>query len=383
MKKKIALALLIGACGCGLWSQAVQTTVCAVLKDPASFNGKIVTIKGTVKAGFDTFLLEDQDCGLPVNAIWVSYPQGTKGKGGPLAVLAITPAHNFAGAYTAPARAAVTLDKNKDFKQFDSILSQSHTKDPGMCLGCRKYEVTATLTGRLDGVADASLKRNDAGKIVELGGFGNLNAYPARLVLQSVADVAQKQVDYSAADAEVKGDMVQIPGAVNANDPLGMAQQYAALMQNDPGSAMVRNAVAAFGTKTENHGVVIGFANLNEAPASEAQGAQDAPDGVIYNCTLGSLDRLPQDEQSAAIIHIGQHINDLRSATANEILPLITLENNGWVVTATGVAYMRGKFLTLPGGELFLNMTWPAEQRQDKMTSALKDYLAKGMALSQ
>jgi len=36
--------------------------------------------------------------------------------------------------------------------------------------------------GRLDTVADASIKRDASGKIVGFGGFGNMNAYPARLV---------------------------------------------------------------------------------------------------------------------------------------------------------------------------------------------------------
>ena len=51
-----------------------------------------------------------------------------------------------------------------------------------MCLGCIRYDVTATLVGRLDAVPDATLQRDKAGKIVGFGGFGNLNAYPARLV---------------------------------------------------------------------------------------------------------------------------------------------------------------------------------------------------------
>ena len=47
-----------------------------------------------------------------------------------------------------------------------------------MCLGCARYEVSATLVGRLDGVADAAIKRDNSGKIVALSGFGNMNAYP-------------------------------------------------------------------------------------------------------------------------------------------------------------------------------------------------------------
>ena len=80
-----------------------------------------------------------------------------------------------------------------------------------MCLGCTRYEVTATLVGRLDAVADATLKRDAAGKIVGFGGFGNMNAYPARLVLQSVSDVTPKEIDYSKTDAASKAEATQGP----------------------------------------------------------------------------------------------------------------------------------------------------------------------------
>src|ERR1019366_9226899 len=92
-------------------------------------------------------------------------------------------------------RAPVTLDKSKDFKQFDSLLSAPY-KSNGMCLGCTKSEVSATITGRIDAVQPA-LRRDAAGKIVDIAGFGNLNAYPVRLVLQSVSDVAPHEIDYS------------------------------------------------------------------------------------------------------------------------------------------------------------------------------------------
>ncbi len=40
-------------------------------------------------------------------------------------------------------RVPVTLDKNKDFKDFDNYLS-SPAKISGICLGCVKYSVSAT-----------------------------------------------------------------------------------------------------------------------------------------------------------------------------------------------------------------------------------------------
>ena len=74
--------------------------MCDVVKKPAPFDGKMVRIKGTVIAGFDEFVIKDAadpNCGYPVDAIWLHYPQGTKGKAGPVAIVEVQPAQNFAG----------------------------------------------------------------------------------------------------------------------------------------------------------------------------------------------------------------------------------------------------------------------------------------------
>ncbi|MGA7340292.1 MAG: hypothetical protein WBE72_12240 [Terracidiphilus sp.] len=378
MKRIAVLALCVLACGCCVRAQVVDTTVCAVLKDPASFNGKMVRIKGTVAAGLDQFIIKDQDCGDSVNAIWLDYPQGTKGKAGPLAVLELQPAHNFTGTYTAPTRTPVTLEKSKDFKQFDSLLSQPHIKDPGICLACAKNEVNATLTGRLDGVADANLKRDASGKIVGLGGFGNMNAYPARLVLESVADVSAKAVDFSNSDSIVKGEPVVYSNTFDASDPTGIAEQYAKSMGSDAGALAIQRDAAAYGKRGENNGVQVGFGTANEAAAKdEAQGTADSPDGVLYNCTFDNIDRLVKPEQAAVVIHMGQHIYDLRNMPANEIATAYVLENNAWVITVSAVARMGEKFLTLPGGYLFFSSTWGAADRDGKMEDALTNFLTK------
>ncbi len=218
MKRGLILACLVFGYGCGLYAQAaapVDTTVCDVVKKPQAFDGKTVRIKGTVIAGFDEFVIKDAtdpNCGYPVNAIWLAYPPGTKGKAGPAAMLVIQPAKNFTGKYSPPARTPATLDKSKEFKQFDSLLAQKHEKGADMCLGCTRYEVTATLVGRMDSVADATFERDASGKIVGFGGFGNMNAYPARLVLESVTDVTPKEIDFSKNDEETKGNATEGKG---------------------------------------------------------------------------------------------------------------------------------------------------------------------------
>ena len=383
MKPMLVAAFSLLAAGCGLHAQVVDTTVCAVIRNPKSFDGKIVSIKAAAAAGFDQFILKDGDCGAQVNGIWLDYPPGTKAKAGPAALLELEPAHNFSGKYTAPARADVTLDKNKDFKQFDSWLAQAHSEPSGICLGCSRYEVTATFVGRLDGVADAALKRDANGKIVGFGGFGNMNAYPARLVLQSVSNVERKEVDYSSSDALTRSDQAEQPtSGSDGHDPIAAAQKLTAGMAGNPAGDAAQKDAAAYGKPGEQNGVNIGFGAGNEAsPASEAVGSGDSPDGVLYNCTF-NMDRLRGSALTVALVHMGQHITDLRGMVADEVAPAYGLEYNAWAVTASAAVRAGDRYVTLPGGTVFFAIGWPAADRESKMDSALTSFLTKQALLS-
>jgi hypothetical protein len=354
------------------------------MKSPKSFDGKIVRIKGTVVAGFDDFIIKDSSpCGYQVDGIWLSYPQGTKGKAGAVAVLQIQPAHNFAGTYTPPTRAAVTLDKSKDFKQFDSLLSQPHNKGAGMCLGCTRYAVSATLIGRLDGVESADLQRDKAGKIIGFGGFGNANAYPARLVLQSVADVTPKEVDFSKSDAITKGETTTFVGNGDLYDPVAAAAKSIAALAGSPAGEQGKKDVAVFGKPGEHTGASILNQIANEAAAKdEALGTKDSPDGILFNCIFNQS-RLAGDAQLRAIVHMGQHISDLRNLPpASEQPPLFIMEYNAWSMTTAAAISSAQKFLTVPGGYLMWNSAWPQTDRPGKMDDAIKTFLADEAALS-
>jgi hypothetical protein len=210
-----------------LHAQAVDTTVCDILKNPQSFNGKTVRVKGTVSSGFDEFIIKAEECKYHIGGIWLAYPENTKAKSGPVAILQLQPASNFAGTVASAERAPVTLDKNKDFKQFDSLLAAPY-KGNGMCLGCTKSEVSATFTGRVDAVQPV-LRRDPSGKIIDITGFGNLNAYPVRLVLQSVSDVAPHEIDYSKVAAITKAESNSDSGAGDATAAVhGFAKVFGA-----------------------------------------------------------------------------------------------------------------------------------------------------------
>ena len=383
MKRLLAVGLVC-AFSCCLHAQVVDTTVCDILKNPASFNGKIVRIKGTVESGFDQFVIKGDKCGQKVNAFWLDYPEGSKAKAGPTAMLELQPAANFAEAVTAPQRAPVTLQKDKEFKKFDSELAVP-AKINGMCLGCHRYQVSATLVGRLDGV-DEALKRDPSGKILSLSGFGNMNLYPARLVLQSVSDVTSKEIDYSKAAAASKEEATRQADALGSGappvsiDPVAANRKaVAAFGAGSQAAEQIARAANAFGKEGEKagaNGVLLAGGNVNEVDGkSEVKGGQDSPDGILYHVSINS--HLDDNAMVRAVAHMGQHVADLRDPQKGyEQAGLYPLEFRGWSATLLSVEAYGQKTLTLPGGVILWDSTWTASDKGTKVNAALNDFLA-------
>ncbi len=361
-----------------LHAQTVDTSVCDILKDPQAFNGKMVRIKATVSSGFDEFVIRAEECHHAINSIWLAYPEGTKAKSGPVVILQLQPASNFGGEVKPADRAPVILDKSKDFKQFDSLLANQY-KSNGICLGCAKFQVSGTLTGRLDAVQPV-LRRDAAGKIVAIAGFGNLNAWPVRLVLQSVADVASHEIDYSTSSAITKGETGADP---IGGDPVAAAHGLAKIWEaGNPSGAQLERAAAAFGKQGENNGVSIGFTGGNEAALRlEQKSDHPSPDGVLYNCNFDSS-RLKGNAMALAIAHVGQHIADLRDPQ-NPAANLFAQENRAWVTTALAAIGARQKSLTIPGGYVIWNAAWPPADINKLSGDGLGEFLIKEELLEQ
>jgi hypothetical protein len=142
----------------------IQTSICDVFGDSHQFDGKTVRLKAIIITGFEVFAIKDpqEDC----SRIWLTYPGG-----GPSTLLSIdskVPVIN---------RPNVALRRDNNFKEFENLISAEMYPrvDGSVCIGCNRYRVTATLTGRIDVAPDNS-------------GFGHLNTYKARLMLASVDD---------------------------------------------------------------------------------------------------------------------------------------------------------------------------------------------------
>lgn len=245
-----------------------------------------------------------------------------------------------------------------------------------MCLGCNKFEVTAALVGRLDAVEKAGVQRDKAGKIAGFGGFGHMNGYAARLVLQSVSDVTSKEIDYSATLAITKDDTA--PGT-GSPDQFATARNFVKGFAPDvPAGIQLKRAVDVFPKEGEHNGVVVGFGAANTAVAKdEGKGAIDSPDGLLFTCTF-NLSRLEGNAEGRAIIFAGENIANLRIPEPEDVgAGFYDLEYHAWIITVLDAFANRQKTMTLPGGYLILNSAWPPADMNKKVDEAIESFILK------
>jgi hypothetical protein len=363
MKRILLLMVLMGCLSIpsSLSAQIMDSTVCDILANPQSFDGKIVRIKGVVIAGFEEFAIKGSGCNQILNAIWLAYPEGSKGKAGPAASLRLQLGKNYPATVTDVSRASVTLDKNKDFKEFDNFLS-TPAKTNGMCLGCVKFTVTATLVGRLDGTKDAGLIRDSGGKVVGLGGFGNLNRYSARLVLQSVSGISAQEIDYA------RG------GTATSDDTTSASRSFTL---GAPTADQVRRGAEAFGAPGEDNGVSVGFSGANEIPKDDtAKSSASSPDGLLFHVTFDG-ERLKGPAMDVALSHVGTHIADTRSPQIGiRNLILYGAEFRAWQTSVLSAVAAKVKTLTLPGGYMIYSQSWANSDLGKNANDGISGFLA-------
>lgn len=344
-------------------AQAVDAGVCDIVNHPLKFDGKIVRVKGLVQVDFDSFILRGDTCS---SALWLSYPAGTKAKSGPAAVISLQLASNATDT-PGKARPALTLEKNQHFLNFDLLLS-TRPKTTGMCLGCVKSDVMATLEGRIDGTENQGLTRDKEGKITSLDGFGNMNQYPARLVITRVSDVTAKEIDYSKTP-KIDGD-----------NPGGTAKDYNALTKKaaeafpkgTDAPNQIQQSVDAYGALGQDNGVVVSFGDTANVPDGDGtKSTKSSPDGLLLTVHFDS-DKLKGDALSRATAHEGTAIALLRE---KQVMGCKDIEMKAWNTALLVSIGSRQKTLTLPGGVLLWSDAWPAADRSNLAGTALLSYL--------
>lgn len=343
--------------------QAVDASVCDVVNHPLKFEGKTVRIKGLVESNFDSFILRGDTCS---SSLWLSYPAGTKAKSGPAAVISLQLAANATGTPGKP-RPALTLEKNQDFATFDMLLS-TRPKTAGMCLGCVKNDVMATLEGRIDGTENPGLARDKDGKITGLDGFGNMNQYAARMVITRVSEVTAKEIDYTKTPS-VKDDN---PGG-NGKDYMALTKKAEeAFPKGSEAPAQIQQAIDAYGVAGQDNGVTVAFGDTANVPDGDGtKSAKSSPDGLLLTVRFDS-EKLKGDSLSRAAAHEGTVIVALRD---KQVQGAQAIEMKAWNTTLTVAIGARQKTLTLPGGVVLWSESWTPAEKNANAGSALSNYL--------
>jgi hypothetical protein len=268
---------------------------------------------------------------------------------------------NHPASVTNVRRAPVTLERNKDFKNFDSLLS-TPAKANGMCLGCVKFAVTATLVGRLDGAQDTGLVRDSGGGVTGIGGFGNLNRYGARLVLQSVSEVSSQEIDYTKGGTVAPDDAASVGGSFTPGAP---------------SADQVKRGAEAFGALGEDNGVSVAFGGANEVHQDDTErSSANSPDGLVFNVVFDG-ERLKGPAMQVALSHVGTHIADIRSTTpAIQTLALYGAEFRAWQTSVLNAVAVKAKALTLPGGFVIYSQSWPDSGLGGNANNGISGFLA-------
>lgn len=110
--------------------------------------------------------------------------------------------------YAGDADSAETRDslvQDEALRKFQKYLASTYTRvGGGVCEQCPKYEVEATLTGRIDIASDSfpqgqwkdkvGFLHDASGKVVGKAGFGHPPSYKYRLIIKSVSHVTARKL---------------------------------------------------------------------------------------------------------------------------------------------------------------------------------------------
>jgi hypothetical protein len=92
-------------------------------------------------------------------------------------------------------RPTLTLKKDDAFRRFQALVDAKMypRARKNLCIGCSRYEVSATMTGLVEFAGPGH-------------GFGHMNGFPVQSVLQSIKETSVKDLAsrYSAADFSTK-----------------------------------------------------------------------------------------------------------------------------------------------------------------------------------
>jgi hypothetical protein len=122
----------------------------------------------------------------------------------------------------------------------------------------------------------------------------------------------------------------------------------------------VKRGAEAFGAPGEDNGVIVAFGGANEVPTDDsARSSANSPDGLVFSAVFDG-ERLKGPIMQVALSHVGTHIADLRSVTPGiRDLALYGAEFRAWQTSVLNAIGVKAKALTLPGGYIIYDQSWP------------------------
>lgn len=167
-----------------LAQEPIEAPICEIAARPSDFNGELVRVRARIWIAFEEFKISADDCdGRKIDYVWLEYGSGPKYQPTIWCCGDLTP------------RDPLRLKQNEEFKRFHRFLT-AQAKKKGCYTGmCHLYEVTATLTGRLDAMPTET-GPDGRSKLCLQGGFGHFGFSCSRLVIQSVSQVEAKDVSH-------------------------------------------------------------------------------------------------------------------------------------------------------------------------------------------
>jgi hypothetical protein len=148
--------------------EPVAATVCDIIHNPAAFAGRIVKVRATVASGFESSTIVDAN-DKPCRGPWFEY-----------ALKEGEPPRDSRDAEL-QRQHRVFLKEDESMKRFtEAVGTFVPAREKGV-RGGRRYNVTATMTGRVDDAGANGI------------GFGHLNGSRVRFLLISVEDVSAEE----------------------------------------------------------------------------------------------------------------------------------------------------------------------------------------------
>jgi hypothetical protein len=163
--------------------EPMDTTVCAIVEDPAAFNNTMVRVKGHVNNGMEYSLLYGDGCDVP---IWFAYgPHAEVPNMDYVAGSGVPGFKDVRGNRVPPIPVKLVRDSN--FYGFEVLMNARSEHSEGDWFFSQW--VTATFIGRVDAVSaeiHAAHEKRKGIASADNGGFGHLGIFDAEFVMQSV-----------------------------------------------------------------------------------------------------------------------------------------------------------------------------------------------------